>query len=1655
MENDTIFKNDILKYVVTKKFPLLNYDEKELLSTYILNIVKYICQHHGPYRINENDEIVPDYNRLAYTFINNNYQSIIAILSLLVPYISRQDKCETITKLADIYALDTICNYQYDHATVTKDTDENIPIPYDITFIETNYKFLLNTIRDTSHKLYVNWHTTFPILLVTNNTNKDTIENNITLYNSAIYINSIKKWKDNFNKATQIHKKNTKLNSGTPDPNIKNIIKSNTKDLIDLMVDKKNIHDTELREYYDGINFADIYQTLINEFHEKIASIKWFIYDLFIRSKVTIPAIAVWIKLLPTFFSISDKLYIELGEEYTKKIDNEWSILINAIKWQKTLFSLEYDVLIKLLKNLFNAFEAHVHRRESVLQLVARKLFYYLSKQYETEEEQDEDEEEDSEVMTKDMYNADVIAIMSNVPVSYIYDFFAEGYNKFKKTFYYHHMMRAGSIRLDFKEKYNYVAELKNEFERHVTYKNLFNYAKSFRAIGNYQLNPLHWQSVPEDAKEIIVDRFNFDPNIFRLLPDKEQKKIAEFKDTDADNYTALKQIEIKNNTYTPTWFNISVNLYNIYPQYQYMSEESSYASRCKHMMDIICSLHENGYIIELILTAMIYRGVLTTYLPSSNVSYSKKRYDAQFSSEEYINTIENTYKDGYYYLTDTQYKDTHIFASMKKYNKTKEDQWYLFYSLDLISQLNIYHHLSNQRVVYLSGGTGVGKSVLIPVIVLYSLKLFYTGNTVACTQPRQNPTTRNAERSSENQGVPFSDKYFIDLKSQNIENDVHAYNQIQYKHKTAEHSGRADYFLKYVTDGTLMEEIKKNPILKKGTNNKFTKTNTYDIIMIDEAHERNINMDMLLTLLKYPIHYNNQIRLIIVSATLNADERNYRSYYRFIDDNFLFPLHQDIGPNYNRFYLDRRIDISDPSQALKTRFAITEIYDKITDASNYLENAINKTMKYMNELNTNGDVLLFLPGKNDIIKACEQLNKHTPSYVICLPFYSELPDNEKNFIGNIASELATYTGAKTEELNLILNTQKVPPNTYKKAIIIATDIAEASLTISSLTLVIDTGLVKRNNYNTYTNIAKLELETITYSSQIQRKGRVGRVKPGTYICLADLKKIQSNKPKPQITTALMTNHIAPLFSTANPKLLFSEDPNNYYHFTNNLNNFYYKKNELDFWPVDTQTLIINDFAKEWRGNFIEVIIRQYYFTQYKNMYNYRMPVYNFNYTKQDIIYPRYDTGFSEETLDDRTGIFYIIHPNEHFYLRRPLKGIFYGINEKNTDKLEVRYCKEWNTETPKMSICKKQLQSKLYAIPINQKYIKTNYYDKLTAVEKDYTSIFKLATIFYIYTLIYNIDNVDLLPLTVLLTILEDNGLNDILVLQNTANNDSDLKTLYEYSLNVVNSFGYIDTDEYILHFFNTSSIDISKLSLVDIKKPIKDHRYLYFASYALTKKVTDDINKIDQTKLKQWCLENNYKYKFTKTFVEEYMRIRYECLLTNWNIQRKAIDDKTLLEPMEWLMKNIRPQWLNNKELDINSILKIISLIVYGEQLLYREPTGKVYNINMSGYSSLDNISTYTTKKGTIENTTVRDKNNYLIYLTRTMSGASCLMNITMKNIMEIVPYKYLPNIGNNLESELPKVVNDIRINNNSKYLRKQAQINDTIIATYLRNI
>lgn len=241
---------------------------------------------------------------------------------------------------------------------------------------------------------------------------------------------------------------------------------------------------------------------------------------------------------------------------------------------------------------------------------------------------------------------------------------------------------------------------------------------------------------------------------------------------------------------------------------------------------------------------------------------------------------------------------------------------------------------------------------------------------------------------------------------------------------------------IKYLTDGMLLREFLTDPLLS-----------TYKALMIDEAHERTVSTEIVLGLLKDIVRERKDLKLIVASATINAAK--FSEYF-------------DGAPVFNI-----------PGR----RFPVEICYTKNPEA-NYIQAAITTIFQIHTTQNVSGDILVFLTGQDEIesmhetlIEACDKIGSSINKLIVA-PIYANLPPKEQQKIF-----------------------EPTPPGARK--VVLATNIAETSITIDGIRFVIDPGYVKENVYNPTTGMESLVVMPCSRASADQRAGRAGRVGPG------------------------------------------------------------------------------------------------------------------------------------------------------------------------------------------------------------------------------------------------------------------------------------------------------------------------------------------------------------------------------------------------------------------------------------------------------------------------------------------------------------------------------------------------------------------------------
>ena len=800
---------------------------------------------------------------------------------------------------------------------------------------------------------------------------------------------------------------------------------------------------------------------------------------------------------------------------------------------------------------------------------------------------------------------------------------------EFKYTVYSHFLLT--NEKLDVVEIPNILQEIRiNDYTKNfptdnlknISIKNIYNFAKSisrYQSGKEYLAYPKQWKSLEPEEKKIILERLNGTSDIM-------------------------------------SWFNISRYIKYIH------SELGFKVTNLENYHQDLFAIMKDNILTHMLFISLIVKGMLIKFIPNKKLTDTKyvpvrkdvkKSYDMSIFGKSTENPM---FSRSYSYLSERPYTDYgRVGEANSNIGEGGKGGWFSMYALDWVSQLGFCHKFIHQRVQYITGGTGVGKSTQVPKLFMYYLKAlgYNSSGKVACTQPRKAPTSSNAKNVSMELGFPIV--YKIDKDKPEI--STHDF-YVQMHHKEDKHVQDTPHLsLKYITDGTLVQEIKElTPLFKRiKPNGDSEDRNLYDVVIIDEAHEHGKNMDVLLTMLKTYTYYNPEIKLVILSATMDDDEPTYRRYYRDINDNKRSPIDtriRDLG--LDRINIDRRFHISPPGYG--TNFPIEEIYRPQGDVYDTVREIIKDGMK--------GSILIFQPGEADIVKMVQELNKFLPDDVLALPFYSSLDKDKKELIENIDSKYKEIRMAKTDDFKTVKD-PTTGSASYNHFVICATNIAEASITIAKLFYVIETGTRKSNIYDYKNRISQLKLLPISESSRLQRKGRVGRTGPGKVYYLYKKGAMENNK----ILFEFSTNNIA------DDIFVYLSRPNK------------------DLITIDR--ILTDKQIKEQFG---------YLFNTSRGPYTYYGVDSHSDYQFSNKYQPQlYESGYDSYSLYDYAGEFYIIHPDELEFDRNILGTIVVT----NNPLLEL---KDGKLKSPKIQSFFDDLELLKFIVQLNDQYYSTDF---------------------------------------------------------------------------------------------------------------------------------------------------------------------------------------------------------------------------------------------------------------------------------------------------------------------------------------------------------
>lgn len=327
--------------------------------------------------------------------------------------------------------------------------------------------------------------------------------------------------------------------------------------------------------------------------------------------------------------------------------------------------------------------------------------------------------------------------------------------------------------------------------------------------------------------------------------------------------------------------------------------------------------------------------------------------------------------------------------------------------------------------VTIVCGDTGSGKTTQLPKIAL-QLGRGQRGRKIGCTQPRRIAATSVSKRVADELNVNLGEEVGY---------------QIRFEDRTQPKTK-----IKFMTDGVLLAETRSNRLLKQ-----------YDTLIIDEAHERSLNIDFILGYLHRVLRERDDLKVIISSATLDAE-----SFSDFFDG---APVISVAGRT----------------------FPVEDHYQPPYHDREPMSEQILRAVEWLGEFDSLGDTLVFLPGEREIRDAADLLEGRQLPKTLVLPLFARQAGNDQQRVFRTAPR--------------------------ERRIILATNVAETSLTIPGIQFVVDSGIARLNRFDPASGIQRLQIEPISQASARQRRGRCGRISEGVCVRLYEEADFDERKP--------------------------------------------------------------------------------------------------------------------------------------------------------------------------------------------------------------------------------------------------------------------------------------------------------------------------------------------------------------------------------------------------------------------------------------------------------------------------------------------------------------------------------------------------------------
>ncbi len=349
----------------------------------------------------------------------------------------------------------------------------------------------------------------------------------------------------------------------------------------------------------------------------------------------------------------------------------------------------------------------------------------------------------------------------------------------------------------------------------------------------------------------------------------------------------------------------------------------------------------------------------------------------------------------------------------------------------------DIIELIRKHQVVVIAGETGSGKTTQLPKLCLAAGR--GEAGMIGCTQPRRLAARSVARRVAEELGSPVGEIVGF---------------QVRFNDQVSERS-----LIKFMTDGILLAETQGDPWLS-----------AYDTIIIDEAHERSLNIDFLLGYLKRLATKRPELKIIVTSATIDTA--------RFSEHFDGAPVVEVEGRAHPVELRWRPVDVSVGAASAATEAALRP--KPLPQRQNLQQGSAEHIVSVLDEITADdprGDVLIFLPGEREIRDAHLLLSRRQYRETEIMPLYARLSAGDQDRVFNPG---------------------------IKRRVVLATNVAETSLTVPRIRYVIDTGTARVKRYSQRSQLERLHVEPVSQAAANQRKGRCGRVGPGVCYRLYD-----------------------------------------------------------------------------------------------------------------------------------------------------------------------------------------------------------------------------------------------------------------------------------------------------------------------------------------------------------------------------------------------------------------------------------------------------------------------------------------------------------------------------------------------------------------------